>query len=212
MKTRLTVLAISILILVASCFYLPSEGATKAIDEGATYVTRSWDNISSDNTTIRYTPRDNVQVYFPRQGQDPAEVLPALYMSAQQKIDIAIYSLTHPQIVKAIGDAFKRGIPIRIITDKVQSAGNTQKHAMNDLLTIGIPIKYETHSGLMHIKCSIIDGKLATTGSYNYSKGASEDNDEMFVVINEPRFAQICQQEFNRMWKSPQFVNLQMSY
>lgn len=215
MKTRLIVLAISAIILVASCIYLPSGNSNSnrigIEDNGEVYVTRSWDTVSS-NTIVGFPLQYKVQVYFPRQGQDPAEILPALYLSAEQKIDIAIYSLTHPQIVKAIGDAFKRGIKVRIITDKTQSAGNTQKHAMNDLLTIGIPIKYETHSGLMHIKCSIIDGKLATTGSYNYSKGASEDNDEIFVVIQEPWFAQICQREFDRMWNSPQFINLGLSY
>lgn len=154
----------------------------------------------------------NTDVYFPRRGDDPASALAALYLSTNSTLDIAIYSLTHPQVVKAIGDAYKRGIPVRIITDKIQAAGATQKHAMNDLLTIGIPIKIDSHSGLMHLKMSIIDNSIATTGSYNYSKGASEDNDEILLVIKEPWFAQICQMEFNRMWNSAQFTNLGMSY
>lgn len=156
--------------------------------------------------------QQNANVYFPRRGDDPASALAALYMSTSSTLDIAIYSLTHPQIVKAIGDTYKRGIPVRIITDRIQAAGTTQKHAMNDLLTIGIPIKVDSHSGLMHLKMSIVDNNIATTGSYNYSKGASEDNDEILLVIKEPWFAQICQMEFDRMWNSPQFTNLEMSY
>jgi phosphatidylserine/phosphatidylglycerophosphate/cardiolipin synthase-like enzyme len=207
--SRVIILIISISILALSCIYAPTKqtpGSVNVVD----YVTGNW-----DSATLRYTgtiEQGKTQVLFPQQNQKPELALQALYLSANERIDIAIYSLTHPIIVKAIGDAYKRGVKVRIITDKVQSAGNTQKHAMNDLLTIGIPIKYETHSGLMHIKCSIIDGRIATTGSYNYSKGASEDNDEMFLVINEPWFAQVCQQEFDRMWASPQFVNLGMSY
>lgn len=191
--SRVVILVISIAILALSCIYLPN-------------------NTSTLTTPVGAINQDNVQVLFPRQGQQPELALQALYLSANQTLDIAIYSLTHPVIVKAIGDAQKRGVKVRIITDKVQSAGNTQKHAMNDLITLGIPIKIETHSGLMHEKMSIIDGKIATTGSYNYSKGASEDNDEMFVVINEPWFAQVCKQEFERMWASPQFIELGLSY
>ena len=83
---------------------------------------------------------------------------------------------------------------------------------MNDLITIGVPIKIDNHSGLMHLKMSVVDGKLATIGSYNYSKGASEENDEVLMVINETWFALLCQSEFDRLWNSPQFTDLGMSY
>lgn len=203
MKTRLIVLAISVAILIGSCIYLPSDTTT---------IIQPPKDIQVGINSTGDINQSNAQVYFPRRGDKPELVLQSLYLSAQSNLDISIYSLTHPTIVKAIGDAYKRGVKVRIITDKVQSAGATQKHAMNDLITIGIPIKIETHSGLMHLKCSIIDGKVATTGSYNYSKGASEDNDEMLVVVNEEWFAQICQSEFNRLWASPQFIDLGMSY
>lgn len=203
MKTRLIVLAISVAILIGSCIYLPSDTTT---------IIQPPKDIQVGINSTGDINQSNAQLYFPRRGDKPELVLQSLYLSAQSNLDISIYSLTHPTIVKAIGDAYKRGVKVRIITDKVQSAGATQKHAMNDLITIGIPIKIETHSGLMHLKCSIIDGKVATTGSYNYSKGASEYNDEMLVVVNEEWFAQICQSEFNRLWASPQFIDLGMSY
>ena len=203
MKTRLIVLSISIAILVGSCIYLPSDTTT---------IIQPPKDIQVGINSTGEVNQSNAQVYFPRRGDKPELALQSLYLSTQSNLDIAIYSLTHPTIVKAIGDAYKRGVKVRVITDKIQSAGATQKHAMNDLITIGIPIKIETHSGLMHLKCSIIDGKVATTGSYNYSMGASEDNDEMLVVVNEEWFAQICLTEFNRLWVSPQFVDLGMSY
>jgi phosphatidylserine/phosphatidylglycerophosphate/cardiolipin synthase-like enzyme len=167
---------------------------------------------TSYSPPVQTITRENTQVYFTKQDQHPELALQALYLSATSSLDIAIYSLTHPIIVKAIGDAYKRGVRVRVISDKLQAAGNTQKHAINDLLLIGIPIKVNTHSGLMHIKSSIVDNKIATTGSFNYSKGASEDNDEMLVVIDGVWFAQLCQQEFNRMWNSTAFKNAEMSY
>lgn len=72
----------------------------------------------------------------------------------------------------------------------------------------GIPVKINTHPGLMHLKMTIIDGKTATTGSYNYTKAASEENDEMFVVITDSAFVKTCQTEFERMWTDSQNFTL----
>ena len=151
-------------------------------------------------------------VYFAEAKEDPAPVLVSLYNSATDNIEIAVYSLTHPDIVKAIGDAYKRGVKVRIITDCDQAKGNVQKHAVNDLLTIGIPVKINTHSGLMHLKMSVIDGKTATLGSYNYTLSASRDNDEVLMVVTQPATVDRCLDEFNRMWNSAEFTAAVMSY
>jgi len=203
------IITILLLLISLSCVAVPrvnSDTITQQIDSLLPVTTQVGIPASGDLL------QQNTNVYFPRRDDDPASALAALYMSTNNTLDIAIYSLTHPQIVKAIGDTYKRGIPVRIITDKTQAAGATQKHAMNDLITIGIPIKIDAHSGLMHLKISIIDSNIATTGSYNYSKGASEDNDEILLIIREQWFAQMCQIEFNRLWSSAQFTNLGMSY
>ncbi|MGA9048393.1 MAG: phospholipase D-like domain-containing protein [Dehalococcoidia bacterium] len=150
--------------------------------------------------------------FFPRAGQDPAPILVNLYNGASTSLDVAIYSLTHPDIVKAIGDAKQRGVRVRVITDKEQAAGNTQKHAMNDLLNLGIPVKVNIHSGLMHLKMSMIDGKTATIGSYNYTLSASQQNDEVMAVVTQPAFVNSCQDEFNRLWDSPGLTDAKSSY
>jgi phosphatidylserine/phosphatidylglycerophosphate/cardiolipin synthase-like enzyme len=187
MKIRIAVIATSIAILLLSCIYLPTQPTIIA------------NGISGD-------------LYFPRTGADPAPILSNIYGKATNKIDIAIYSLTHPTIVKAITDAKKRGIQVRVISDKIQSAGATQKHAINDLLLNSIPVKINTHSGLMHLKISIVDNTMVTLGSYNYSKAASETNDEVLIVITDPNIILTCQNEFDRLWISSGFKNAEMSY
>lgn len=138
-----------------------------------------------------------LSVYFPRAVQDQAPVLAGIYDKATKSIDVAAYSSTHPKIVKALVDTHKRDVKVRVLTDSQQAAGNTQKHAMNTLKLVGVPIKVNTHTGLMHLKMSVIDGQTATTGSYNYTNSASERNDEMFVVSQDPAFVKACQDEFN---------------
>ena len=63
-----------------------------------------------------------------------------------------------------------------------------------------IPIKENTHSGLMHMKVSIIDNSVVTTGSYNYTQNASTDNDEVLVVIHDSGIASNWDDEFQQMW------------
>lgn len=52
----------------------------------------------------------------------------------------------------------------------------------------------------MHLKVTIADSKIATTGSYNYTKSAEQKNDEVFVTLNDPKIASGFEKEFNRMW------------
>ncbi len=153
-----------------------------------------------------------IQLFFPRAGQDPAPVLVGLYNGATARLDIAIYSLTHPDIVKAIGDAHNRGVKVRVITDSDASTGNTQKHAVNDLLTLGIPVKINLHNGLMHLKMSLIDARTVTLGSYNYTMSASQQNDEVMAVVTQPDAVKSCQDEFNRLWDSPGLTDAKASY
>lgn len=134
------------------------------------------------------------------EGKDQEKLLIDVIKSAKSTLDIAIYSLTDPDIVGAIKDAKKRGVNVRIITDKQQAAGKTQTEALKLLGSAGIPIKINSHSGLMHLKMTIADKKIATTGSFNYSKAASESNDEILVVIRNAEVAKNFTVEFEKMW------------
>lgn len=169
-----------------------------------TFVTGCAQNVSQAKTSASASASPTTvqlsAVYFPRAGQDPAPVLVGLYGDAKKNIDVAAYGLTHPQIVKALIDAHKRGIQVRVITDRQEVEGKTQKHAINTLLLAGVPVKINTHSGLMHLKLSVIDGQVATTGSYNYTTSASERNDEMMAVSQDQAFVKASQSEFERLW------------
>lgn len=152
----------------------------------------------------------NMDFYFPRSGADPAPVLAELYGMSSTYIDCAAYSLTNPTIINALKQAHSRGIRVRIITDTSQTEGKAQKVAVDGLLLVGIPVRLNNHSGLMHLKLSIIDGRWSTLGSYNYSVAASERNDEVFAVIDDPIIAAGCDREFVKLWDK--FEPARMSY
>ncbi|TVX97727.1 phospholipase D family protein [Cohnella terricola] len=137
---------------------------------------------------------------FTRSGQHPEKLLIDVIDSAQSTLDVAIYSLTYPDIVDSIKKAKKRGVKVRLITDKQQSGGKSQTEALKILGSAGVPMKINKHSGLMHLKMVVADRKVATTGSFNYSKAASTTNDEVIMVIRDEDVAKSFATEFEAMW------------
>ncbi|MGG1641862.1 phospholipase D-like domain-containing protein [Paenibacillus sp. NRS-1782] len=140
----------------------------------------------------------NVQATFTEDHPDQALI--DVINSADSTLDIAIYSLTQPDIVKAIRDAEGRDVTVRIIADKSQATGDAQAQALKLIKNAGIPVKVNAHSGLMHLKVTIADGKTVTTGSFNYSKAASTKNDEVLVTLVGGDVAAQFAEKFNAMW------------
>ncbi len=167
-------------------------------------IPKSWFSIPSQTVALmgKSTGTDTAKVeyYFPRAGQDVQAQLVSIINSAQKTLDIAIYSLTDSQIGSAITQAHERGVAVRIITDQEQAGGQTQKKLLKGLVSAGIPVKENTHSGLMHLKVTIADAKIATTGSFNYTKSAENTNDEVFVILRDETAAKDFDAEFEKMW------------
>jgi len=150
----------------------------------------------------------NLSYAFTQANDHPEKVLIGVIGEAKNSLDIAIYSLTHPGIIQAIADAKKRGVAVRIISDKTEAKNKTQAVALSNLKAAGVPIKINTHTGLMHLKVSIIDKKILTSGSFNYSKAASTTNDEVLIVDRDTIAATKWDQEFNVMWNdNTKFAN-----
>jgi phosphatidylserine/phosphatidylglycerophosphate/cardiolipin synthase-like enzyme len=156
--------------------------------------------LDSTSKTDQSTSSNDNQYFFTQAGQHPEKALIDVIDSSKESLDVAIYSITNPDIVSAIKAAKKRGVAVRIITDKTESKGKTEAEALKLLGSAGIPIKINKHSGLMHLKVTIADKQVVTTGSYNYSKAASTTNDEVLMVIHNEDAAKSFSEQFERMW------------
>lgn len=155
---------------------------------------------SSSYTESPAVSDGGVSVYFPRAGQDAEGQLVSDINSAKKSLDIAIYSFTDTKAAYAIADAKKRGVSVRLISDRECSGNSYQEKALRIVKNAGIPIKINSHSGIMHLKVTVIDGSAVTTGSFNYTKSAQEKNDENFVVINDTKIAAAYDAQFGKMW------------
>lgn len=153
-------------------------------------------------TVSKVQPVNNcdIKYYFTRYNGKPDEELIRVIDTANDTLDIAIYSLTKASIADAILKANTRGVKIRVITDKGQSDSKYQAKILDSFKAVGIPIKMNTHAGLMHLKVTVADNSVVTTGSYNYSNQASTVSDEVLVIIPNKKVAQDFDKQFNKMW------------
>src|SRR5947209_8692932 len=121
-------------------------------------------------------------LYFPRAGDQADERLAEFIRGETDQLRLAIYSLNQPIIVQAILEQHAAGIPLRLITDHVQSFGPGQLAALRELQTAGVPIKTNHHAGLMHLKMAVRQTALAC-GSFNWTNNAETLNDEVLAII-----------------------------
>lgn len=145
--------------------------------------------------------------YFsPRGGCEEAVV--DLINHSEKTIDVAIYSFTDRKIAKALIDAYRRGVKIRVIIDY---GNGKSRYCVGPLLEkAGIPVRYKRGSGggLMHNKYAIYDGKVLSTGSFNWTSNANKRNDENLVIIkNDRHLVELYQKNFNKLWKLAELTN-----
>lgn len=146
--------------------------------------------------------KDPISVYFsPDRGAD--EVIIGFIDRCNETVDISVYSMTHDGIRDAILRAHERGVTVRIMTDYLQASN---KYADDEtFFKAGIPIVRGIRSYQMHNKFVLGDAgspevSAMATGSFNWSKNATEKNNENFVVIRRQETIDEFQEEFNSLW------------
>ena len=130
----------------------------------------------------------------------PADRLVALYEGAKHSIYLASYGLTYPPVVQALAAAKKRGVDVRVITDRAKLEDPKQRAALETLRLAGIPIKVNRHDGLMHLKQAVVDDRVNTSGSMNQTASAARYNDERLDILHDPVSTHRAKEKFLTMW------------
>lgn len=143
-----------------------------------------------------------ISVYFsPDRGAD--EVIIGFIDRCTDTLDISVYSMTHDGIRDAILRAHDRSVRVRIMTDYLQASN---RYADDEAFhAAGIPIvrgirSYQMHNKFVLGDASSIDKSAMATGSFNWSKNATERNNENFVIIREQATIEKFQEEFDSLW------------
>jgi len=121
-----------------------------------------------------------------------------LLEAARRSVEICVFTITDDRIAEAILAAHRRGVSVRVITDdeKAQDLGS-------DAISLargGIPVRVDDSPYHMHHKFAIFDGDTLLTGSYNWTRGAAQNNEENLIIANDRRLLTSFKGEFERLW------------
>lgn len=118
--------------------------------------------------------------------------------SAKATLDIAIYSLTLPNLAQAIQAKAAAGVKVRIVVDKTEAKAATS--LVGALFKAGVPVKFGNVTGLMHNKFMIVDSRMLETGSFNYSTAATSSNAENQIYLDNVDVVKAYQEDFEKLW------------
>lgn len=145
----------------------------------------------------------SIEVYYAPEDE-PLTKLSKIYDHAARYIYVAVYGLTSPLAVKGLVEAKKRGLDVRVITDRERLDDQKQKTAIETLHLAGIPILVNQHDGLMHLKQVVIDDEINASGSMNHTGSGNRYNDERLDVIRDHVVTSKARDKFLSMWKDDQ--------
>ncbi len=141
-----------------------------------------------------------VEVLFSPADRPMTRGVRPLLHAARSRIDIAVFFLTHKQVVQDLIDARARGVQVRVILDATGARNGYSKHAA--LRAAGIPVKVEDWGGKMHMKAAAIDGATVIAGSMNWTSAGESSNDENLLVLHDPALAGQFHTFFDALWDS----------
>lgn len=119
---------------------------------------------------------------------------------AKKSVDAAIYSINNKRIVAALKNAHRRGIKLRILTDRLQAGAKSSKTL--DLHREGINIRVNSRHKIEHNKFAVFDDNKVSTGSFNWTNPASEKNSENCLLISrEQKTVEAYKKRFDILWR-----------
>jgi phosphatidylserine/phosphatidylglycerophosphate/cardiolipin synthase-like enzyme len=120
---------------------------------------------------------------------------------ARQNIRLMGYSFTSPEVVKALTDAKRRGVDVKVVLDEKGNSSKASVAAMNLLVNADIPVRTVNRFKIMHDKVLIVDNHTVEVGSFNFSRAAARSNSENALVVREmPELAQTYLAHWQSRW------------
>jgi hypothetical protein len=115
-----------------------------------------------------------------------------LLANAQREVWVAVAWLTHPLLTDAIADCAKRGCRVAVIINEDDINANycPIDYLQNSGVRVILYRQADDYAPIMHHKFCVIDGHTTITGSFNWTKKATFNNENIVVLQNDTTFAQ----------------------
>ena len=132
-------------------------------------------------------------------GSECRDQIETLLESARRSADICVFTITDDRLSRAIVDAHRRGVRVRVISDDDKAFDRgSDVHRLRDS---GVQVRVDKTDKHMHHKFALFDHTTLLTGSYNWTRSAFKENEENIIVVDDPRLVSAFSEEFASLWK-----------
>ncbi|MBI2252514.1 MAG: hypothetical protein HYU63_07265 [Armatimonadetes bacterium] len=137
------------------------------------------------------------KIYFNREAQRP--VL-NLINQAKNSIEAEMFVLSDIEVIRALIQAKKRGVKIKILLDLNQKSSQKK---IPEFFANGIEIKgFLNKKGiLMHRKIALFDKKFLFLGSTNWTFNGFHKNQEVDLLLDDSKIIQEFLKQFKKDWE-----------
>lgn len=183
-----------ILIAISLCCFSYSEARTS---DPFKKLAREAAKMAADKIEDAQTiaPKDNEVCFSPDENCD--EKLRKFILSAKESLEVAIFDINLKNIVDAIIEQSSK-VKVRLVVNRKlakDSAPAIARFKENKMF-----VRVGKQSGIMHNKFVIVDGKRLETGSFNFTNGAANKNQENQVYLSTPAIVSRYRERFQKMW------------
>jgi phosphatidylserine/phosphatidylglycerophosphate/cardiolipin synthase-like enzyme len=121
---------------------------------------------------------------------------------AEREILVGAYGLTTGAgIVEALLRAHRRGVEVKLIADRSTPCGRNS--GIDPLAGAGVPVWIDHIARIAHAKTMVIDGAVTLNGSYNWTRGASANSEDLNLVASP-----VVAGAYAAHWRDRQAVSL----
>lgn len=118
--------------------------------------------------------------------------------NAKKSLDICVFTISDNQITDSIISAHTRGVNVRIISDNDKSEDRGSD--IDFMQEKGLDIRLDQTDNHMHHKFAVIDQKILLNGSFNWTRSASERNEENVVSHYDTELIDSFLEKFEDLW------------
>ncbi len=190
-----------------SASQLPDRNFSVTPTSGVTPSPHSWANIPL--AVGRGVDGGWIQLYFTDPSDPAADQfnggpdLPLVEAidKAELSVDAAIYSLTLYSVRRALIQASRRGVRVRLVME----SDNMDVPDVEAVKEAGIPIVGDRQEGLMHDKFIVIDRSEVWTGTMNMTDAGTYEDRNTLLRLRSTQVAEDYEAEFEEMFLHDHF-------
>ena len=122
-----------------------------------------------------------------------------LMRSCKATLDVCVFTIADDRLTDAILECHARGVQVRVVSDN-----DKQHDSGSDIARLrdrGVPVRLDDAPYHMHHKFALVDGCVLANGSFNWTRSATEKNDENLVVTDDANLVRVFGLQFEKLWQ-----------